>query len=156
MANEQLKITNRARLWGLIVLGMSQGIWEMVEESASSLTPMIGAWVLQEAEKQLGLEIAGEKAEDVLTELARIFVDEFGYAVESKVERADKTISISFKNAVGTPEFSRLIQSGMDKLFFHPYMCAGLAALARMGVKARWEVTLDAATSGQMVTFELL
>jgi len=156
MANEQQKYLNRTRLWGLTTLGMALGIWEMVEESATSLSPMIGKQVLEMAEKQLGLEVAGEKPEDVLTELARIFIDEFGYAVDSKVERADKTISISFKNAVGTSEFNLLKQAGAEKLFCHPYMCAGLAVLSRMGIKARWDVTIDVATGSQTVTYELL
>ena len=31
MATDQEKIANRARMWGLTVMGMSAGIWEMVE-----------------------------------------------------------------------------------------------------------------------------
>ena len=156
MATDQEKIMHLARLWGLAVMGMTIGIWDMVEESATSLSPGIGENILGELEKQLGLEIAGEKPEDILVELGRIFVDEYGYASEAKVERTDKIIRVSMLNAIGMPEFINVQDHGVEKLFSHPFLCTGLAALARSGVKARGKVELDKAAKSQIVTFELL
>ncbi|NMB88362.1 MAG: hypothetical protein GYA17_08365 [Chloroflexi bacterium] len=156
MATEQEKINNRVRMWALGFMGMTMGIWEIIEESSVSLSPQIGAQILKMAEKQLGLEIAGEKPEDVLVELGRIFVDEYGFAGEASVEGSDKTIRVTLKNAVGTPEFAQVLEHGVEKLFSHPFLCAGLAALARMGCKARGNVVVDSANHSYLVTFELL
>jgi hypothetical protein len=156
MATDQEKTSHRLRLWALTALGMTMGIWEMVEESATSLSPVIGENTLTELEKQLGLEIAGEKPEDILVELGRIFIDEYGWASEVKVVRTDKTIQANLLNAVGMPEFINVQDHGVEKLFSHPFLCTGLAALARSGVKARGMVELDKAAKSQIVTFELL
>jgi hypothetical protein len=156
MATDPEKILHRARLWGLVAIGMTQGIWDMVEESAASLSPSIGETVLGEFERQLGLEIAGEKPEDLLVELGRIFVDEYGYASEAKVEHTNEIIRVSLLNALGMPEWANLQDHGVEKLFSHPYLCTALAALARSGIKARGKVELDKAAKSQIVTFELL
>ena len=136
MATEQEKTTHLARMLGLATVGMTLGIWELVEESATTLTPIIGTQLIGEIEKQLGLEIAGEKPEDLFVELGRIFVDEYGFASEAKVVSADKTIRVTFKNAVGSPEFAMLKERGVEKLFSHPFMCTGVAALSRMGTQS--------------------
>lgn len=156
MATEQEKTAHREQLLALMLLGMTVGIWDMVEESATSLSPVIGENILGEIEKQLGLEIAGEKPEDILVELGRIFVDELGVASEIKVERTDKAIRITLLNAMGMAEFTILQEHGVEKLFSHPFLCTGLVALARLGVKARGTVELDKAAKSQTVTFELL
>ena len=39
MATDQEKIAHQAQMLGLIAFGLTIGIWEMVEESATSLTP---------------------------------------------------------------------------------------------------------------------
>ena len=156
MATEQEKMANRARLWGLTVVGMTMGIWDMVEDSAASLSPAIGSQILGMVEKQLGLEVAGEKPEDVLVELARIFVDEFGFASEANVERTDKAIVVTFKNSVGTPEFAMMKQHGVEKLFSHPFLCTGLGALTELGFKSRARVEVDPAVKSTVITFDLV
>lgn len=156
MATEQEKDAHRARMWGLTTIGMTLGIWEMVEELATSLTPLIGDALVLEIEKQLGLEIAGEKPADLFVELGRIFVDEYGFGSEVKVVSADKTIHVTFKNAAGTPEFAGLKQHGVEKLFSHPFLCTGIAALAKMGIKAHGNVEVDIVDNTQIITFELL
>lgn len=156
MATEQQKYANRARLWGLTVVGMTMGIWDMVEESSLALSPQIGAQILTMLEKQLGLEIAGEKPEHLLIELGRIFVDEYGFASEAKVESADKTLRVTLENAVGTPEFAMMKEHGVEKAFSHPFFCAGLASLTRLGLKARGSVEIDATAKRYVITYELI
>jgi actin-like ATPase involved in cell morphogenesis len=156
MANEQQKIANRARLWGLTVVGMTIGIWEMVEETSVALSPQIGAQILAMAEKQLGLEIAGEKPEHLLVELGRIFVDEYGYASEIKVEGTDKTFRVFLENVVGFPETVMMKERGVEKAFSNPFFCAGLAALARLGLKVRGSLDIDVANRRFIVTYEVI
>ena len=89
-------------------------------------------------------------------ELGRIFVDEYGFGSEVKVESADKTTRVTFKNAIGSTDFAKLKERGVEKLFSHPFLCTGIGALTRMGLKARGNVEIDKATNTQTITFELL
>jgi hypothetical protein len=156
MGTEQQKLENRARLWGLTVTGMTLGMWGMVEESATSLAPGIGAQILEMVESKLGKKIDAAAPQEVLGQLAKAFVDEFGYAAGVKVEGADKQIRVSFAKAISAPEFALLAERGVKKIFSHPFMSAGVAALSRLGVKTRWNVEVDPAGGNETVTFELM
>ena len=156
MANDLEKNANRARLWGLTTIGLTLGIWDMVQEASTALIPIIGEGILKDIEKTLGLEIAGEKPEDILTDLGRILVDESGFATEAKLEKTDKGFRVTLINAVGSAEFASLREKGVEKLFSHPVLCTGIAALARLGLKTRGDVTIDPAAKVQTVTFEVL
>lgn len=156
MATEQEKLTSRVRLWGLTAMGLTLGIWDMVQEASFGISPAIGEVILRDTEKRLGLEIAGEKPEDILTELGRVLVDECGFAAESKLEKTEKGFNLTFINSVGVAEFAALRERGVEKLFSHPVLCAGIAALGRLGLKTRGDVAIDVATKTQIVTFEIL
>jgi hypothetical protein len=155
MATEEAKIANRARMWGLTTMGLGMGIWEMVAEASSSLSPIVGNQILAMVEKQLGLEIAGEKPEDILTELGRIFIDEFGFGTEVIVERNDKKLSVTIKNAVGTPEMGILAKMGVGP-FMHPFLCCGLSALGRLGLKARADLKPDVPNNVTTVIYDIV
>jgi hypothetical protein len=155
MATEQEKSDRRARLWGLTSIGLTLGIWDMVQESALTLSLPIGQAILVDMEKAAGLELVGEKPEDVLVEIGRICIDEGGFASDARVEKTDKGLQVTLLNAVGTPEFAALKEKGVEKLFSHPFYCVGLAALARLGCKARGSVEIDQAHNNQIISFEL-
>jgi hypothetical protein len=156
MGTEQQKLENRARLWGLTVTGMTMGIWGMVEESATSLAPGVGSQILEMVESKLGKKIDAAKPDEILRQLGRVFIEEFGYAADVKVEGADNQIRVSFQKAISAPEFALLAQRGVKKIFSHPFMSAGVAALSRIGQKARWMVEIDPAGGNETVTFDLL
>lgn len=157
MATEQEKFANRARMWGLTALGLTAGIWEMVEEASASMSLSIGEAILTQVEKQLGLELAGEKPEHMLVELCRIFVDEYGYCTETVIDNKDTVIKVTLKNAVGTIEFGTLQKDhGVEKIFSNPFMCVGIAGLARIGVKTRGKVEFDIPNKTQVITFEVV
>jgi hypothetical protein len=156
MVTEQQKLDNRARLWGMTVTGMTLGIWAMVEESSTSLAPQIGMQILELVETKLGKKIDSQKPEDAIRQLGRVFVDEFGYAADVKVESTGPQIRASFSKAISAPEFSLLAQRGVKKIFSHPFMSAGIAAISRLGQKARWTVEIDPAGGNETITFDLL
>ena len=156
MGTEQQKLENRARLWGLTVTGMTMGIWGMVEESATSLAPGVGTQILEMVESKLGKKIDAQKPDEVLRQLGGVFIDEFGYAKDVKVEGADKQIRVSFSKAISAPEFALLAERGVKKIFSHPFMSAGVAALSRLGQKVRWTVEVDAAGGNETITYDLL
>jgi hypothetical protein len=116
MATDSQKLENRARLWGMSVTGMTLGIWGMVEESATSLAPQIGSQILELVETKLGRKVDSQKPDDAVRQLAGLFIDEFGYAAESKVEGSDKQIRVSFAKAISVPEFALLAQRGSSRI----------------------------------------
>ncbi|MBN1439404.1 MAG: hypothetical protein JW929_08350 [Anaerolineales bacterium] len=156
MATDPQKMENRARLWGMTVTGMTLGIWGMVEESATSLAPQVGSQILEMIETVLDRKIDAGKPDEAVRQLGKLFVEDIGYAADFKVEAADKQIRASFSKAVSVPEFALLQKKGVQKLFSHPFMSAGVAVLARMGQKARWSVEVDPAAGNETVTFDLL
>jgi hypothetical protein len=156
MGNEQKQLENRARLWGLTVTGLTMGIWGMVEESATSLAPGVGKQILEMVETQMGKKIDAAKPDEAIGQLAKVFVDEFGYASAVKVEGADKQVKVSFTKAISAPEFGLLAGRGVKKIFSHPFMSAGMAALGRLGARARWDVAVDPASGNETITFDLI
>jgi hypothetical protein len=156
MVTEQQKLENRARLWGLTVSGMTLGIWGMVEESATSLAPGIGTQILEMLESKQGRKVDGQTPDEIIRQLGSLFVEEFGYAADAKVDTADKQVRIAFSRTISAPEFAQLQQKGVKKLFSHPFMSAAIAALSRQGQKARWDVAIDAAGGNETITFDLL
>jgi hypothetical protein len=156
MATDSQILENRARLWGMTVTGMTLGIWGMVEESSTSLAPQIGSQILEMVETKLGKKIDSPKPDEAIRQLSRLFVEDFGYAADAKVEGADKQIRVSFSKAIGVPEFALLEQRGVKRIFSHPFMSAGTAVLSRMGQKTRWTVAIDPAGGNETITFDLL
>jgi hypothetical protein len=156
MGTDSQKLENRARLWGMTVTGMTLGIWGMVEESATALAPKIGSQILEMIETVLGKKIDSDKPEEALRQLGRMFVEDIGYAADFKVAAAENKIRVSFSKSVSVPEFALLQQKGVKKLFSHPFMSTGVAVLARLGQKARWEVEIDPAGGNETITFNLL
>ena len=155
MATDQEKSSRREVMLGTLVFGITYGVWEMMEDSATALTPTIGKSLLPMLEQRLSLKITGEKPVDVLTEVGRIFVDELGWAKGSTVTATEKAITIHLTDAMGSEQIAEMTAKGM-KFFSHPVMCVGVGALTRMGVKCRPSVVADAPAKTETITFELL
>jgi hypothetical protein len=156
MVTEQQKSDSRARLWGLVVTGMTLSIWSSMEESSTSLARGIGMHILEAVEKNQGKKIDAQKPDEAIRQLAGVFVNDFGYAADSKVEAAENQIRVSFSKPISVPEFAMLEQRGVQKLFSHPFMSTGVAVLSRLGQKVRWTVGIDAAGGNETVTFDLV
>lgn len=156
MATEADKYSNRAKLWGAVVAAMTLGIWEIVEESSVTISPIIGAVLLKSLEATAGFEVAGEKPEHMLVELGRILVDEYGYGTEAKVEGNDKSFKLTIVNAVGMQEAAALAARGVTKPFSNPVYCTGIAAMNRLGFKCRARVEFDQENKSQITYFDLL
>ena len=155
MATDEEKSSRREMMLGTLVFGITFGVWEMMEDSATALTPTIGKSLLPMVEKRLGLTIAGEKPVDVLTEVGRIFTDELGWAKGSMVTATEKAVTINLTDAMGSEQMAEMTAKGI-RFFSHPVLCVGVGALTRMGVKCRPSVVADAAAKTQTITFELL
>ncbi len=78
MATEEQKKSRQLKLFNTIIEGQAKGIYDLFGDSAQSITGPIGEEILEEMEREMGLEIQGENSADILTELGRIMVDEYG------------------------------------------------------------------------------
>ncbi len=156
MATEEAKKKNMLRLANLALFGVTKGLWDLVGESAFALSSTIGDAVLSLMEKEMGLEIAGEKPADVVAEIGRLFVDEFGIASKIDVKEGDSQITLHVNNCLNLSLTRRLAEAGVEKPFICPIANAAQTALRRMGVKARLDVATWPEGSGSIITLDLL
>ncbi len=156
MATEEKKTQNRARINDITLVGLTAAIWEFVGESALSLCNQMGEEILNVLEKEMGVEIAGEKPEDVLTEIGRVFVDELGFAKAIEVKREGNCVLLFATDSLTSDLPKMLKERGVNKYYISPAMNASLAALKRIGVKARADF-MPATKPGEMIIkFDLL
>jgi hypothetical protein len=155
MATEEQKKANQLRLANLTLFGITAGFWELLGDTALAIGPQIGEQVLKVMEKEMGLEIAGEKPEEVLTEIARLFVDEFGFASNIEVVTEGNTITMKVHNCLNRSLTDRLMEAGVEKPFICPIMNSGFVAMRRLGIKAHPDVVKWTEGNGSIITFRL-
>ncbi len=135
MATEEEKKRNLARINAMIIYGLEKGLWDLFGESALAVTTTVGEGMLEIMEKNMGLEIADEEPEDVLTEIGRIFIDEIGIAREFEIVKEGDTVSFHVDGCVLMHTEKSLIADGI-KPFVCPYLNIAAAAMRRrLGVK---------------------
>lgn len=155
MATDEQKKKNLLRLMDMTLLSVSAGVWNVMGESvfASAGRPM-GDNVLQVLEKEMGLEIAGETPKDVLMEIGRIFVDEFGFAGQIDVEeKGENEFEIKVTKCINRKFTDKLMAAGVKKPFICPIMNTSEAALRRMGFVMRNDIEKWVAGEGSIITF---
>ena len=135
MATEEEKKRNLARLNAMIIYGLEKGLWDLFGESALATTNTVGEGMLELMEKNMGLEIEGEDPQNILTEIGRLFVDEYGIAADFDITKDGDDINFSVKNCVLMHVEKDLIAAGI-KPFVCPYLNIAAAAMRRrLGVK---------------------
>jgi len=126
MATEIEKKKNLARLLELVTKGLGKGLWDLVGEPVYATSAVIGDEILAYLQKNIGLEIAGESPEDVLLELTRIFMDEFGAAQDVNIQKKDNLIEMKIKKCV-----SRRLCLDLKKENIPPFVCPYLCCFSR-------------------------
>ncbi|HHN93983.1 MAG TPA: hypothetical protein ENK17_04380 [Anaerolineae bacterium] len=137
MATEEEKKRNLARINAMIIYGLEKGLWDLLGESALATSATVGEGMLEVMEKTMGLEIAGEEPQDILTEIGRIFIDEIGIATHFDITHAGDEVNFKVKNCVLLRTEEDLIKSGIQP-FMCPYLNIAAAAMRRrLDVKTR-------------------
>ncbi len=153
MATDEQKKMNYIRLTSMTLLSLSMSVWDMLGETSFVFSKDMGTRILAMLEKEMGLEIAGETPENVLMEVGRIFVDEFGYATDIDIESNDTKFIMKVKNNSNYEYNRHLIEAGVDKPFTDPLMNACEAALLRMNYKMHQTIDLWPEQKGSIITF---
>jgi len=92
---------------------------------------------LEILEKSMGLEIEGEDPQDMLTEIARIFVDEYGIAADFEAKAEDDHVSLRVDHCVLMQVEEDLVDKGI-KPFVCPFLNIATAAMRqRLGAKTK-------------------
>ncbi len=137
MATEEEKKRNLARINAMIIYGLEKGLWDLFGESALATTNAVGDGMLALLEKNMGLEIADEDPQNILTEIGRIFIDEFGIAARFDVTKNDENVDFVVERCVLLHVEKDLVEAGI-KPFVCPYLNISAAALReRMGMRTR-------------------
>ena len=137
MATEEEKKRNLAKMNAMIIYGLEKGLWELLGESALATSTLVGEGMLEEMEKTMGLEIAGEDPQDILNEIGRIFVDEIGIATKFEIVKEDNSVGMKVENCVLSKVEADLIRDGI-KPFMCPYLNIAAAAMRkRLGLKSK-------------------
>ena len=130
MATEEEKKRNLARLNAMIIYGLEKGLWDLFGESALATTNTVGAGMLEILEKSMGLEIEGEDPQNMLTEIARIFVDEYGIALDFEAKQEGDHVSLRVDHCVLMQVEKDLVAKGI-KPFVCPFLNIAAAAMRR-------------------------
>jgi hypothetical protein len=154
MATEDQKKENRLRLTNMALLSLASSTWDTLGESAFAFSGPMGNHVLEIMEKEMGLEIAGENPENVMTEISRIFVDEFGFCADIDVDTDGDTYTVKVKQCINRAFTDKLMAAGVEKPFICPIMNACQAALRRMGYKMHEDVEKWPEGKGSIITFK--
>ncbi len=130
MATEEEKKRNLARMNAMIIYGLEKGLWDLFGESALATTNTVGAGMLEILEKNMGLEIEGENPQDMLTEIARIFVDEYGIALGFEAQQEGDEVALQVDHCVLMQVEKDLVAQGI-KPFVCPFLNIAAAAMRR-------------------------
>ncbi len=155
MTTELEKAQYRGYMLGALVFGMTYGVWDIMEESATALTPTIGKMLLPMMQDLLDMKVEGQDAVELLKLIGVMFTEKLDWGTGYEVTTTDKSISLTLKDGLATDEIEGMLSQGM-KFFSHPVLCAGVEALARAGVKCRPSLSADSAKKTQTISFELL
>ncbi len=154
MATDEQKKANRLRLTELSLLSLSTSTWNILGDTAFSFSGPMGHQILNIMEKEMGLEIAGEDPADVMMEISRIFVDEFGFASDIDVKATDDNhYELRVRNCVNRTLTDKLMEAGVEKPFICPILNACQAALRRMDYKMGENVEKWVDGKGSIITF---
>ena len=155
MTTELEKAQYRGYMLGALVFGMTYGVWDIMEESATALTPTIGKMLLPMMQDLLDMKVEGQDPAELLKLIGIMFTEKLDWGSGYEVTTTGKSVNLILKDGLATDEIAGMISQGM-KFFSHPVMCAGTEALARKGIKNRPSLNADTVSRTQTISFELL
>lgn len=146
MATEEQKKQRMIRLFNTIIAGMARGLYDLFGDAAIGVISPVGEEILEEMEHELGLEIHGEDPENILTEIERLLIDEYGLMKDCKIKinPATHEIDLFVQESVLWHAVEELVDAGLPPLSCVEMMIAEAALRKRLGRKAQFKgITLD-------------
>ncbi len=154
MATDEQKQKNLDHLTNDVITAFAKGLYDLFEDSALAVIRTVGSTLLTDMEQKMGLEIAGEKAQDILTEIGRLLVDEYGLSQDMTIAVDDDQINITVKNCRMWSIASNLGKEDIPPFTCVPMMMASAALYERAGTKSKFEsIKQDEETKSCYVAF---
>lgn len=136
MATETQKKSRQLQLFNTIISGQAKGLYDLFGDSAQSVIGPIGQEILEEMEREMGLEINGENANTILTDVGRILVDEYGLLSDFQVKRLEGVrTQIICRDCLLKSASLRLKEAGVPVACI-PHSLARAALRYRLGSKS--------------------
>lgn len=108
-----------------VMFGIAKEYYKMLGKASWATAAFIGEDILEEFEKDLGLEITGEDPQSILTEIDRILVDEYGLASEMELKIDGNIIELDAINC-----FYHKCTEDLNKEGIPPVTCVPLAIVS--------------------------
>jgi ferredoxin len=138
MATEEKKKEHMMEVIGITIYGLVHGMWELFGDSSFATSGTIGDMILERAQNESGLEIQGENAQDIMTELVRLAVDELGLYQDGKATIEGDRVIIKGEKCQACPVCNNIQKSGAQP-FFCAMLCMSSAAMRQgLGKKNRF------------------
>jgi hypothetical protein len=159
MATEEQKKARQLRIFNDIIAGFGEGLYDLFGDTAIATVDAIGEDILEEMEHELGLEIQGENPQDILTEIERLLVDEYGFLKSAKLEMHPETNEVDMicEGCLLWKATQDLSERGVPPYTCVPMMMASAALHKRLGKKAKF-VKIDQDTENRIcdIDFHLI
>jgi hypothetical protein len=142
MATMEQKKLRQLKLFNDLIFGFAKGLYDLFGDSALATVDTIGEDILEEMEHELGLEIHGETPQDILTEIERLLVDEYGLCKNARLVIEGDEIDMYVEGCLLWKATTDLAEAGVPPYTCVPMMMASAALHKRLGKKAKF-VSLD-------------
>lgn len=138
MATMEEKKLRQLKLFNDIVFGFAKGLYDLFGDTAVATVDTIGEDILEDMEHELGLEIAGEDPKDILMEIERLMVDEYGMCKTADLVIDDGQIDLTCEGCLMWRATRALQEEGVPPYTCVPMMMSSAALHKRLGAKARF------------------
>lgn len=138
MATMEQKKARMLKLMNDIVFGFGKGLYDLFGDAALATVDTIGEDIIEEMEHEMGLEIHGEDAQSILTELARLLEDEYGLFKDARFEISDNEVDIFCVGCELWHATKDMLAAGAPPFHCVPMMIAEAALHKRLGMKAHF------------------
>ena len=157
MTTEEKKMENLVKIINIAMYGINKGKWDLYGEAAFATTQSMNENMLEALEKEAGLKITGENPEEIITELTRLMVDEFGIMSACEPKVSDKKVSISCKECFLREATGWLQEAGVQPFACVPMNVSAAAMNKKLGIQHRllgrdWDPKTQTCT----INFELV
>jgi SHS2 domain-containing protein len=140
MATDEQKKLRMMHMYNILITGLAHGLYDLFGNAMVGIVEPIGEEILEEMERELGIEIHGETMEDILTEVERIIVDEYGMVDNISLEIHPETHEVDLIcTGCKLWHVTETLQAqGIPPHHCPPMMMASAALRKRSGRKARF------------------
>ncbi len=159
MATDEQKKARELRLYNDILAGFAKGLYDLFEDAALAIMKEIGAKVLAQMEDELALEIQGESPQDILDEIARLLVDEYGLMTEINITFDDEShhLGIHCQDCSFWQLCSSLKSDNIEPYVCVPMMMSTSSLHQRLGQRAKFGgITLTESNRTCAIDFQMI